>query len=73
LKSGKDHQGAVCFNCGRSEQEFPVLVLRLAGRETHICPQCLPALIHHPDRLTEKLIAAGWQGEHTPPGGADGH
>ena len=52
---------AVCLNCGRSEDDFPVLVLRLAGRHTHICPQCLPALIHHPDRLTEKLIAEGWK------------
>jgi hypothetical protein len=51
---------AVCLSCGRSENDFPVLVLRLAGKETHICPQCLPALIHHPDRLTDKLIEAGW-------------
>jgi hypothetical protein len=53
---------ATCLNCGRSENDFPVLVLRLAGHETHICPQCLPALIHHPDRITEKLIEAGWNG-----------
>ncbi len=52
---------AICLSCGRSEDEFPVLVLRLSGREVHICPQCLPALIHHPDRLTEKLLAAGMQ------------
>ena len=51
---------ATCLNCGRSENDFPVLVLRLAGKETHICPQCLPALIHHPDRLNDKLIEAGW-------------
>ena len=63
-------QNAACLNCGRTEQEFPVLVLRLAGRETHICPQCLPALIHHPDRLTDKLISAGWQGGSVP--GVDG-
>ena len=62
---------ATCLNCGRSEAEFPVLVLRLAGREVFMCPQCLPALIHHPDRLTDKLIAAGWDGE-TPPPGVDG-
>lgn len=50
---------AVCLSCGRSEVDFPVLVLRLAHGETYICPQCLPALIHHPDRLTEKLISEG--------------
>ncbi len=51
---------ATCLSCGRSEHDFPVLMLRLAGREANICPQCLPALIHHPDRLTDKLIAEGW-------------
>jgi hypothetical protein len=63
----------VCLNCGRSEADFPVIVLRLAGHETHICPQCLPALIHHPDRLTEKLIAAGWQSGTPPLEGETGH
>jgi hypothetical protein len=64
---------AACLSCGLSEAEFPVLVLRLAGRELFICPRCLPALIHHPDRLTDRLIAAGWDGK-TPPQGADaGH
>lgn len=51
-----------CLSCGRSENDFPVLVLRLAGKEAYVCPQCLPALIHHPDRLTDKLIDAGWSG-----------
>lgn len=49
---------AQCLNCERTEADFPVVVLRLQGREAYICPQCLPALIHHPDRLTEKLLAA---------------
>ena len=57
---------ATCLACGRSEEEFPVLVLRLAGRETHICPQCLPVLIHHPDRLTDKLITEGLKGSGRP-------
>jgi hypothetical protein len=66
LKTSEKRQMAACFNCGRSEDDFPVIVLRLAGHESHVCPQCLPALIHHPDRLTEKLIAAGWQNGTTP-------
>ncbi len=56
----KQHS-VTCLSCGRSEEDFPVIVLRLAGREVHICPQCLPALIHHPDQLATQLIAAGWQ------------
>ena len=69
----KPQHSAACLNCGRSEAEFPVLVLRLAGHEVFICPQCLPALIHHPDRLTGTLIAAGWDGETPPPGADAGH
>jgi hypothetical protein len=53
---------ATCLSCGRPETDFPVLVLRLAGKEAYICPQCLPALIHHPDRLTAKLLDVGWSG-----------
>lgn len=71
--SKKDQQDVTCLSCGRSEVDVPVIVLRLAGHEVHICPQCLPALIHHPDRLTEKLIAAGWQSGTLPPEGHTGH
>ena len=46
---------SICLNCGRSEQEAPLLALKFQEREFHICPQCLPILIHHPDKLTEKL------------------
>jgi hypothetical protein len=46
-----------CLSCGRTEKESPLLVVRVAGKTAHICPQCLPALIHHPDRLTEKIQA----------------
>ena len=66
-------QSALCLSCGRSEADFPVIVLRVAGREVYICPQCLPALIHHPDRLTDKLMAAGWPGGQPPPAGTHGH
>jgi hypothetical protein len=44
-----------CLSCAKTELETPLLVLQVAGNAAHICPQCLPALIHHPDRLTEKL------------------
>lgn len=44
-----------CLSCATTEMETPLLVLQVAGKAAHICPQCLPALIHHPDRLTEKL------------------
>ena len=44
-----------CFSCDKGDGEVPLLRLRFAGKEIWICPQCLPALIHKPDELTEKL------------------
>ncbi len=45
-----------CLSCGRADGDFPLVTLRMQGKDFFICPQCLPALIHHPDRLTEKLL-----------------
>ena len=44
-----------CFNCGISEKERPLLVLRYKGLDAVICPQCLPQLIHHPEKVAEQL------------------
>lgn len=48
-----------CFSCGRSEKEVPLLMLRFSSRELRVCPQCLPALIHHPERLADRLGELG--------------
>jgi len=45
----------VCLSCGRSDKETPLVTLRYADAETWICPECLPVLIHHQERLSEKL------------------
>jgi hypothetical protein len=47
---------ARCIQCGVTEDDKPLLELRMAGRHLNICPQCLPALIHHPDRVNDKLV-----------------
>ncbi len=47
-----------CLNCGRSEQEIPLLTLDYRGQALRICPQCLPLLIHKPERLIGKLPGA---------------
>lgn len=44
-----------CFSCQKNEEEVPLVKLRFGGKEIWICPQCLPALIHKPDELAEKL------------------
>ena len=35
-----------CYNCGRSEDDGPLLPVRTKGTSTWVCTQCLPALIH---------------------------
>jgi len=47
-----------CLNCGRSEDEVPLVTLRYSGEARWICSQCFPLLIHHPERLSSKLPRA---------------
>ena len=47
-----------CLNCGRSEQEVPLVNLRYSSETRWICSQCFPLLIHHPERLSGKLPGA---------------
>ncbi len=44
-----------CLNCERSENETPLVALRYQGAPLWICPQCLPTLIHQPEKLADKL------------------
>lgn len=47
-----------CLSCDRTEQQIPLLVLQYTGSQITICPQCLPVLIHAPQKLTGKLPGA---------------
>ena len=56
-----------CLNCGSSEQEKPLIMLKFQSDEFYICPQCLPVLIHKPANLAGKLPGAdnfGTPAEH---------
>ncbi|MEW5957470.1 MAG: hypothetical protein AB1801_07095 [Chloroflexota bacterium] len=55
-----------CLNCHRSETEIPLVTLRYAANQVWICSQCLPTLIHQPQRLVGKLAGA----EKFPPAAA---
>jgi hypothetical protein len=44
-----------CLNCGKTDQQVPLLHLTFKGEAKLICPQCLPVLIHKPQQLTDKL------------------
>lgn len=42
----KTYVAQTCFNCGRSEDDAPLLPVRTKGQSTWCCTRCLPALIH---------------------------
>ncbi len=44
-----------CLNCGLKESVTPLLQMRHKGKTIWICPQCLPTLIHAPQKLTGKI------------------
>lgn len=58
-----------CLNCNRTETEIPLVSLRYGGNQAWICSQCLPTLIHQPERLIGKLAGA----ENFPPALAHDH
>jgi hypothetical protein len=47
-----------CLNCGKSEQEIPLVTLQYLGNALHICSQCFPILIHSPAKLAGKITDA---------------
>jgi hypothetical protein len=49
---------ARCINCERTVEEVPLLSLTHRHGADHICPQCLPILIHEPQQLLSKLPGA---------------
>jgi len=50
--------GLYCLNCLRPETDIPLVSLRYSGREAWICSQCLPILIHNPQKLVGRLSGA---------------
>jgi hypothetical protein len=47
-----------CLNCGRTSQEIPLLTLDYRGETYYLCPQCMPVMIHKPQKLAGKLPGA---------------
>ncbi len=44
-----------CINCERPENVVPLVSLTFAKNATWICTQCLPTLIHDPNKLVGKF------------------
>lgn len=47
-----------CLYCQRSAEEVPLVTLKHRGQLFYICPQHLPLLIHHPEKLADRLPGA---------------
>ena len=56
-----------CINCDKTDAQVSLLQMIYRGEEVHICPQCLPVLIHKPEKLADKLLGMqpGKSAEHT--------
>ena len=50
-----------CLNCGRSENDGPLVSLRYSGQAMYVCSGCMPTLIHKPEEVAGKLKTAGGQ------------
>ena len=46
---------STCLNRGASEAGRPLIALKFQGKESNICPQCLPVLIYKPYQLANTL------------------
>ncbi len=44
-----------CLNCNRTDEQVPLLSVTFKGETKHICPHCLPTLIHKIHLLVDKL------------------
>lgn len=53
-----NQQEKECLVCKRSDLETPLLSLDYQGKQSYICPQHLPILIHDPTKLTGTLPGA---------------
>jgi len=49
---------ANCVYCRRSAEEVPLVALQHRGEQLWICPAHLPLLIHHPEKLADRLPGA---------------
>ena len=47
-----------CLNCGRNELAVPLITLQFMNSTLWVCPQCMPVLIHSPQKLAGKLPGA---------------
>lgn len=47
-----------CIQCGKDDNQAPLVAFSYQGGEFQICPEHLPILIHNPGKLIGKLADA---------------
>lgn len=53
-----DVSGMRCLQCGRDQNDTPLIQIAYREATLWICPQHLPVLIHDPSKLAGKLPGA---------------
>lgn len=54
----RDDSATCCLNCRRPVGRIPLIAVLHRDGTAHICPQCLPVLIHDPKSLADRLPGA---------------
>lgn len=50
-----EQKEATCVVCQGTDKEKPIVVFRYQGKESGICTDCLPTMIHRREMIMEKL------------------
>ncbi len=50
-----ENKPKICISCNRDETLIPLVSITFAQQSTWICTQCLPTLIHDPQRLASRF------------------
>lgn len=58
-----ENKPKICISCNRDETLIPLVSITFAQQSTWICTQCLPTLIHDPQRLQAKFESMKLDGE----------
>jgi len=48
-------QGDHCINCQKNDDQAALIYFRHQGKDHWICAQCLPILIHKPQKMGDKI------------------
>ena len=59
----QENKSKNCISCNRDEHTVPLVSITFAQKPAWICTQCLPTLIHDPQRLQSKFESMKLEGD----------